>query len=435
MSSQFTRRRFMQAGMAVGGWALAAPGRLLRPSVNDKLNIAVIGCGGRGYGLVKGAKDENIVALCDVDDNRAKRAFKDYPDVPKYRDFRVLLDKEKGLDAVMVGTPDHMHAPIAIAAMKRGLHCYCEKPLTWSVSEARRMTEVAAEMKVATQMGNQGSAANGFRRGVELLNAGILGTVREVHVWTNRPVWPQAIERPAETKKVPDTLSWDHWLGVAPERPYHDAYLPFDWRGWCDFGTGALGDMACHTWNLAWRGLKLGAPDTVEAETTKSFKESYPAGAKVHYEFGANGDRAPLSLTWYEGKTRPHTSVLPNALIGKKQPRSGLLIVADQGMMFSRDDYGARQTWYPAEAIKFETPEVIPRSVGHIKEWIVAAKGGPRSYSDFSQAGPFTETVLLGNLAMRTGKKIEWDAERMEAKGVPEANALIRREYREGYGI
>jgi predicted dehydrogenase len=397
--------------------------------------VAVIGAGGRGDGHVKDLKDENIVALCDVDERRAARSFEAHPNATKYKDWRQLLDREKNLDAVTVATPDHMHAPIALAAMKRGLHCYCEKPLTWSIGEARDLALAAEKSKVATQMGNQGSAEGGFRRGVELLRGGVLGEVHEVHVWTNRPVWPQALMRPEEENTPPAHVDWDLWLGVAPARPYHDGLHPFKWRGWFEFGTGALGDMACHTVNLAWRGLELVAPEVVEAETTEPFPETFPAGSRITWQVPARGEKPPVRLVWYDGTMKPDARLLPAKLVGGKPPIAGLLIIGEKGMMFSPDDYGSTQRWFPEGIAGVEIPESLPRSPGQVAEWVQACKGGPKTFSDFAYAGPFTEAVLLGNLAIRTGKKIEWDSQNLKAKGVPEAEPMIHREYRKGFEV
>ena len=306
MNRKPNRRDFLKqttlAGVGfwvAGGVALAAADK---KSPNEKLNIAVIGCGGQGGGNLAAVSGENIVALCDVDEDRAKGPWNSNSKAKKYHDYRKMLDEmHKEIDAVVVSTPDHQHAIISIAAMKLGKHVYCEKPLTHDVYEARLMGETAAKMKVATQMGNQGMGSSQLRRAAELVRGGHIGEVKEVHVWTNRPIWPQGIDRPKDTPAVPKTLDWDCWLGTAPERPYNRAYVPFNWRGWWDFGTGALGDMACHTMNLPFLALKLEAPISVEAESSKFNSETYPTWAKVRYEFPARGDMPPVTLTWYEG--------------------------------------------------------------------------------------------------------------------------------------
>ena len=399
----------------------------------------MVGCGGQGWQHVKsGGHEDDIVALCDVDLKRAKRAWDAKPDAAKYRDYRELLAAEKDLDAIMVATPDHMHAPVAAAAMRRGLHAYVEKPLTWSIEEARLLAELAKKHNVATQMGNQGSANSGLRAGVERLRAGVLGDVREVHVWTNRPVWPQGFNLPEVARAVPDHLDWDLWLGCAEKRPYHPAYLPFSWRGFYDFGTGALGDMACHTMNLVWRGLDLGVPTRARAETTKSFPLTYPKGAKFVLGFPARGKLPAVELTWWEGSMRPPKDLLPKEL--GKMRGSGTLVIGEKGKMFSSDDYQVRQSWSPKELGTVKVARTEPRAPrgphgGHIKEWLDAAKAGKKSWTDFSVAGPFTEAVLVGDVAIRTGKRIKWDSTKMEAKGLPAAKPIVRRTYRKGFGI
>lgn len=434
MAHRIHRRTFLHGTGAAGLGLFAGGPRVLRLPRREKLNIACFGVGGRGWGNVRGVAGENLVAFCDVDLERAKAARERYPDVPLYADYRELLD-ELGdtLDAVTVSTPDHMHAPIALNAMARGIHCYCEKPLTWSVWEAREMARLAKEQGLATQMGNQGTASDGFREGVEFLRTGGLGEVSEVHVWTNRPVWPQALATPTERPAVPEHLSWDEWVGVAPERAYHPAYLPFKWRGWYDFGAGALGDMACHTVNLAYMGLELGAPTRITAESTELFQDTFPAGSRITFDFPERGDgkRPAVKLTWYDGSMRPPADILG----GKEVPGSGCLIIGERGRMFSRDDYGAKQSLEMdlnrglIEAMSRVEPS-LPRSPGHHQEWLAACRGEGQTLSNFGHAGPFTEAILLGNLAVRLGKPIDWDAENLKAKGLPEADPLIRREYR-----
>lgn len=412
-----------------------APTVIARPR-GELLNVACVGVGGRGGGNLGGVAGENVIALCDVDAQRGAGARKRKPDAAWFTDYRELLDAVGDkLDALVVSTPDHMHAPIALAGMRRGLHCYCEKPLTWSIEEARRMNELAAEKGLITQMGNQGTSSGGLRAGVEALRADIVGEVTQVHLWTNRPVWPQAVERPTDSPPVPDTLDWDLFLGCAEERPYHPAYHPFKWRGWLDFGTGALGDMACHTMNLVYLGLELGQPLRVEAETTKRFAESYPAGGKVTFHFPARGSKPPVTLTWYEGAVRP-----PADLLGadRKLPGSGCLVVGSEGTLFSPDDYGTRvDITMNGGGKKPPMPEAsLPRSPGHHKEWLRAIRGeGPLPMSHFGHAGPFTEAVLVGDLALRLGRPIQWDAEKLRAVGTPEADPIVRRSYRKGFGI
>ena len=425
-----TRRTALKAVAAT----IAAPTILAGPR-RELLSVACVGVGGRGSGNLGGVKGENVIAMCDVDRDRSQGARKLKPDAAWFADYRELLDAVGDkLDAIVVSTPDHMHAPIALAGMQRGLHCYCEKPLTWSIEEARLMATLAEEKGLVTQMGNQGTSSGGLRTGVEALRAGIIGEVGQVHLWTNRPVWPQAIERPTETPSVPKGLSWDLFLGCAEERSYHPAYHPFKWRGWLDFGTGALGDMACHTMNLVYLGLELGAPTKVEAETTKLFSDSYPAGGKVTFHFPARGGKPPVILTWYEGSMRP-----PAGLLGERKiPGSGCLAIGSEGTLFSPDDYGTRLDITMADGSAAPPmPEAsLPRSPGHHQEWLRAIKGeGPTPMSHFGHAGPFTEAVLTGDLALRLSSPIQWDAKNMRAVGTPEADPLIRRSYREGFGL
>ena len=447
MTQRSNRRQFLKnAGIGAAGAGFWIAGRQVgygqEKSPNAKLNVACIGVGGRGAGDVDGVKGENIVALCDVDKKSLDKQAANFPNAKKYQDFRKMLEElGKEIDAVTVATPDHCHAVASVTAMKMGKHCYCEKPLTHDVHEARVMAETAAKYKVATQMGNQGTAGSNLRESIEIVQAGLIGDVKEVYLWTNRPIWPQspAIKaRPKETPPVPETLDWDLWLGPAPERPYHPAYHPFKWRGWWDFGTGALGDMACHTTNLPYFALKLGAPSSVEAESEEINPETCPGWAKVTYEFPARGSMPACKVVWHEGRKNGEL-VLPATELfqGEKISGSGSLLVGSKGTLYSPDDYGAKSVWLPKDKFtEMKKPEkTIPRSPGHHKEWIEACKGGAPAMSNFSHAGPFTEFVLLGNVAMRVGKKFEWDAANLKAKNCPEADQYIKREYRKGWSL
>ncbi|VTS02977.1 Gfo/Idh/MocA family protein [Tuwongella immobilis] len=439
MSHRLDRRDFLQTTAAISASAWLLQDELVtaaeRKSPNEKLNIGLIGAGGKGEANRDGVASENIVALCDVDDNRAANSFRKYPKAARYRDFRQMLEKEK-LDAVVVSTPDHTHAIAAISAMKLGLHVYCEKPLTWSVEEARLMTKVAREQKVATQMGNQGTAESGLRQAVEVIQAGTIGEVTEVHVWTNRPIWPQGMmERPKQMMSPPSSLSWDLFLGGAKETPYHSSYLPFSWRGWWDYGTGALGDMACHTANMAYMALKLGAPKSVEVVYSSGLSPvSPPKSSVLKYTFPARGEGYPaVTLFWYDGGKLPPADLVK----GLNLPSSGSLLVGKKGMLYSPNDYGAQYKLLPEADFKEVKlpPQTIARSPGHYREWIEACKGGKPAMSNFDYAGPFTEFVLLGNVALRVGKTINWDAESLKAAGCPEADEFIRREYRKGWAL
>ncbi|MBI3856293.1 MAG: Gfo/Idh/MocA family oxidoreductase [Planctomycetes bacterium] len=446
MTQRSNRRQFLQnAGTAGAGFWIA--GRQIgfgqEKSPNAKLNVACIGTGGQGGSdMGNVGKSENIVALCDIDDKRNDEAAKTYPKAKKYFDYRKMLDEmSKEIDAVTVGTPDNHHACAAVMAMKLGKGVYVQKPMAHDVFEARFMRETAAKYKVATQMGNQGTAGSNLRESVEIVQAGLIGDVKEVHLWTNRPIWPQSpniTARPKDTPAVPAHLHWDEWLGPAPERAYHPAYLHFKWRGWWDFGTGALGDMACHTTNLPYFALKLGAPTTVEAESEPVNPETCPGWAKITYEFPARGEMPPVKAIWYEGRRNGELVQPPLDLLqGEKISGSGSLLVGSKGTLYSPDDYGGKSIWLPKDQFKdMKKPDpTLPRSPGHHAEWIRACKGGEKAMSNFDHAGPFTEFVLLGNVAIRVGKKFEWDAVNLKAKNCPEADQFIKREYRKGWSL
>ena len=441
VGNRISRRRFLAAASAasvmivprhvLGGRGTQAP--------SDTLNIAGIGVGGRGRADVRGCDSENIAALCDVDLGFAARTFREFPDARVYQDYRRMLDLEPGLDAVIVATPDHTHAVIAMDVMRRGKHVFCEKPLTRTVAEARALAAAAREHGVATQMGNQGHAGEGTRQIREWLEAGTIGTVREVHYWTNRPIWPQAIERPTEAHHAPPGLDWDLFLGPAPHRPFHPAYHPFRWRGWWDYGTGALGDIACHAMDAAFWALELGQPTRIEAETTPLFKETAPAVSRIVYEFPARGERPPVRVVWRDGSLAPPRP--PQLADGEQLPggSSGQLFVGDDGLI-GADLYGREPRAFPTalhdEVTASPPPEKYPRSPGVYREWIDACKGRGASGSSFEEhAGPLTEVVLLGNLAVRSGAAIDWDSERMRVSNVPEANAFLEEEYREGWSL
>ncbi len=432
-----TRRSFLKHATAatIGGFVLPRFAIARTRNANEKLNIAAIGCGGRGAANVNAVASENIVALCDVDEQRAAGTFKRFEKAKKYKDFRKMLDEmHREIDAVVVSTPDHTHAVAAIAAMKLGKHVYCEKPLTHDIYEARMMRKVAAEQRVVTQMGNQGHSNTAARRAVEVIRSGVLGDVVEVHAWTDRPIWPQGIDRPAEPEPVPPTLDWDLWLGPAPFRPYHSAYVPFKWRGWWDFGTGALGDMACHILDVAFWALNLVDPVSVEAQVSDNHKpETYPKWSIITYEFPQRGDLAPCKLVWYDGGKMPPQELAP----GVKLPKNGTIIVGTKGTLVTLDAYGGRYKLLPEKDFEgFEPPEMkLPVSPGHHREWVLACKGEGEALSNFEYAARLTETVLLGNLAVWAGTRVEWDAANMRAKNSPEANEIVRREYRKGWSL
>ena len=404
---------------------------------SDKLNIAGIGVGGMGKNNVRGCESENIYALCDVDRKYAAETFTKYPTAKTYTDYRKMLEKEKSIDAVIVATPDHTHAVIAMMAMKLGKHVYVQKPLTLTVYEARQLTEAARKYKVTTQMGNQGHSGEGARLICEWIWDGAIGDVREVHAWTNRPIWPQGIARPKETPPVPRTLNWDIWLGPAPYRPYHPAYAPFKWRGWWDFGCGALGDMACHVIDPVFWALKLGYPTSVEARSTEVNTETAPLASIVYYKFPARGNMPPVNLTWYDGGLVPRR---PEELEeGRRMGNgnSGVIFVGDKGKLMC-NEYGDSPRLLPETRMQEyqRPPKTIPRIDGsHEQDWIRACKGGEPACSNFDYSGPLTETVVMGNLAIRVDGKLDWDGKNMRVTNVEEANQYVHREYRKGWSL
>jgi predicted dehydrogenase len=435
------RRQLLQAvGASAFGFSVVPRHVLGRGFVppSEKLNIAGIGIGGQGAGDLREMAVENIVALCDVDSVKAGRTFSTYPKAARYVDYRVMLDKQKDIDAVMIATPDHMHAPITLAALRSGKHVYVEKPMAHSIEEARVMARVARETGLVTQMGNNGHAGEGLRLTREWLQAGAIGPVREIHSWSDRPGkwWVQDLDRPTDTPPVPPTLDWDLFIGAAPMRPYNKKYHPHDWRGWFDFGTGALGDMAIHNMDPAFYALDLGAPSVVDARTSPMKPESYPAWTILRYHFAAQSDRPALTLTWYDGgQMPPKPWDMPDSV---KLDINGIYFVGDKGTMLCGGWSGA-PTLYPEGLRKeFQPPSPsIPRSIGHRPEWVQACKDKKPedAKAGFAYSGPFTEALLVGNLALRLQKRVEWDPAAMKAPNAPEAEPLIRKHYREGFGI
>jgi predicted dehydrogenase len=450
MTRRTTRRQFIQQTSLAGFgfWVAGGLSRTFSRSPNEKLNIAGIGVGGKGHSDIEQAgKLGNVVAICDIDDKVLEARAKDFPNAKKYNDFRKMFDEMgKSIDAVTVSTPDHTHAVAAMMAIKMGKHVYCQKPLTHTVREARELRLAARQYKVCTQMGNQGSAENGLREAVEVVQAGAIGPVTEVHVWTNRPIWPQApklTKRPAP-KPVPPHVHWDLWLGPAPERPYGDGYHPFAWRGFWDFGTGALGDMACHTANMAFRALKLGYPISVSAENGEINPETYPGWATITFQFPARGEWPPVKLVWYEGHRDGKKNLPPKELLhGETPPGSGSLLVGAKGILYSPNDYGARYVLLPKKDFAgFKPPQpTLPRNgrgdLGMKEEWVRAImENKPEiAYSNFDFAGLLTETILLGNVAMRAGKKLEWDGENMKFPNASDAEKFLHFEYRKGWTL
>lgn len=465
---RITRRRALHVG-TVGtlGYLFTGPSDSVRKvwGAADRIRVAGIGIGGKGQSDIdQAAKFMDVVAICDIDDERLAQRAKTYPTAKQFFDYRVLFDKmEKEIDAVTVSTADHSHAPASTRAMKLGKHVYCQKPLTHTVHEARVMRELAAKAKVCTQMGNQGSALNGLRRAVELVHSGVLGAIKEAHVWTNRPAhyWkqsPDIVARPKEAP-VPKQVHWDEFIGPAPMRPYavafapRPAYHPHDWRGYWDFGTGALGDMACHTANMAFRALKLDAPVAVVAEAAEINSETFPAWAHIQYVYAARGDAPACTLHWYEGKKDGKTVLPPEELLskllkkGEKLSDSGSILVGEKGVLFSPNDYGAQFRLTPEKdftGVQTTKPEKLPAGVDgdndtHMKkEWADAIRAGKPELasSNFAYAGLLTEAMLLGNIAVRfAGTKLEWDAAKLTFTNSAAATKLVSKEYRKGFEL
>jgi len=450
--TELSRRQFLsRTSIILGAATMSFPyvGRVL--GANDRINVACIGVGGKGDSDSSDAVrcGGNLVAICDVDQNtldkKAKQFGEKFPNLKRFKDYRKLLDMMgKDIDAVTVSTPDHNHGVAAIRAMKMGKHCFCQKPLVQTVKEARMVRQLAKEKNLATQMGNQGSAETGLRRAVEVIQAGVIGKPLELHVWSNRPIWPQGLDRPQGKDPVPANLDWDLWLGPAAVRPYKkDVYHTFKWRGWYDFGTGALGDMACHTVNMPFRALKLGYPNVVECEMT----------SRIRFEFPEREGLPPLKFWWYDGNPddalkplRPMADVTKEIILREgKLPGSGALIIGDKGKVYSPDDYGAR--FYVAmkgqedyvSGDKHEActavPQSIPRSPGHMQEWFRMMKDGTPAYSNFDIAAYLAEVILLGCVALRVGegRRMEWDGPNMKSPTIPEAAKFVSRNNRSGW--
>jgi predicted dehydrogenase len=441
MSQELTRRqalkRFAMTGAAVLGLGTEPAPARDRPA-SDKLNLAIVGCGGRGTDNLHEVAGENIVALCDVDERSAAEAFRKYPRARRFRDYRKMFDAVgRQLDAVVVSTPDHMHAPISLLALDLGKHVYCEKPLTWGIDEARQLARLAREKRRATQMGTQGMAHDRSRAGIEVIRSGVLGKVTEMHVWTDRAVgwWPQGVERPTTTPPVRDGLDWDLWLGVAPARPYHPAYCPFVWRGWKDFGTGAVGDMGIHNAAMAFAALELGPPTSAEIVETSGLKaETFPAWSKLKLEFPAVGARGPVTLHWYDGGKKPSRDLLG----GRAPAKNGAIVVGTKATLYSVEWTGGEWSLLPDDRFRAYQPPTptLPRAPGQSQhqEWLRACRGGPPAFCRFDGfAARLTEAMLVANLALRTGQRIVWDAEQMEARHCPEAARFIKRPYRTGW--
>lgn len=439
MSKRIARRSLLRGAaaaisVAAGSRLLVLPSGARAASANEKLNVAAIGIRNRGAANLGGVAAEkdlvNIVALCDIDRKYLAETAKQHEKAKTFDDFRKMLDAMSGqIDAVIVSTPDHTHAPAGMMAMSMGKHCYCEKPLTHDVYEARLMTETAKKNRLATQLGTQIHAGDNYRRVVELVKAGAVGPVKEVHVWSSASY--HGGDRPKDTPPVPEHLNWDVWLGPAPARPYHPVYLPGKWRGWSDFGTGGLGDFFCHYSDLAFWALDLKYPTSVEAEGPQPpHPEATPQWLIVRYEFPARGALPPVKYTWYDGGKRPPIQ----KEVGLPDWGSAVLFVGEKGMLLA--DYG-RHVLLPEEKFKdFQRPpQSIPASVGHHKEWVLACTTGSPTTCHFGYSGPLTEAALLGTVSYRAGEKIAWDAENLKAVNCPKAEPLIRRPYRAGWTL
>jgi predicted dehydrogenase len=446
-------RRRLLAGSAAAASFTIIPRHVLggsgQAAPSDRISVACVGAGGQAAWDVDQLKQAGaqVSFLCDVDLERAAEVFAAHPQVPKYRDYREMIDKEKDkIDAVLVAVPDHTHAPASMFAIKRGKHVYCEKPLTRTVHEARALGTAARQAKVATQMGNQGMAFEGNRLINEWIWNGAIGPVREVHVWSDRPThkgrnplwWAQGVERPTETLPVPPTLDWNLWLGSAPDRPYHPIYVPFAWRGWWDFGSGGLGDMGIHNIAPAFSALKLGAPTSVHASSTPVFAETLPVASVVHYEFPPREGMPPVTLHWYDGGMVP---ARPRDLDEDRElnREDGLIFVGDGGTILVEGWGGESPRLIPEAKMRAfqRPPKTQPRSIGHHKEWLDACKGQGTTRSNFPDfAGPLTEAVLLGTLSVRLGgKKLHWDAADLKVTNSEEANKLLHYRYRDGWSL
>ena len=445
MRRRITRRTYLKSTAAAAAITVIPSGLARAYAANEKVSMGIIGAGGRGGANLNGVSSQNIVALCDVDRGRLSSAAKKHPKARTYTDFRKLLDEAGDLDAVVVSTPDHNHAPASVRAMRQGLHCYCEKPLTRDVAEARLMAEVAAEKKLSTHMGTSSRGNEGTIRSVEIIRGGALGDVTEAHFWTNRAIWPQGFDRPKTEDPVPENLDWDSWIGSAPMRPFkhkwpeghpvyslppgqvHGGYVyhPFVWRGWWDFGTGALGDIAPHMWSPAFWGLELDAPQSVEVvDTSGPVTEMYPSWSILGFNFPAKGDRPAVKVYWYDGGKTPS----PEIVAGDNIPTNGHIIVGTKATM---------GTGHKSTGDFASVPKTLHRYGDMYAEWIGGIKSGNTDQPScpFSYAGPLTEAYLLGNVALKVGATIEWDAKALRVTNCPEANQYLKREYRKGWEL
>lgn len=444
MKNSKSRRNFMKAASAAGAGFWAAGGFTPKESLAaiEEIRFACIGVGGKGSSdSASAGQSGKVVGICDIDEERLNKAGERFKGAKKYFDYRKMLDEnEKNIDAVTVSTPDHCHGVASAHALKMGKHCFTQKPLTRTIWEARRMGELATENNCMTQMGNQGTSHSGLREAAALIKGGAIGDIKEVHVWTNRPVWPQGIGEP-EAEEAPSFIHWDEWIGPAKRRPYSSAYHPFKWRGFWDFGTGALGDMACHTLNMPFMGCELKDPTSVIATTSGHNKVTYPSWSQITFEFPKNDWRSALQLYWYDGGKLPEQSLFSDSerFAKKGLSKSGCLVVGTKGKIYSPNDYGA-----DFEMVGGEKKDVdYKRSPGHFREFAMAIKTGKQSMSNFpGYAGPLTEVILLGNLAVfaadtadKQGDKINWDAKDLKVKGNDKYDWMVKPELLNGYTI
>tara|TARA_B110000495_G_scaffold70342_1_gene59957 strand:+ start:5357 stop:6757 length:1401 start_codon:yes stop_codon:yes gene_type:complete len=465
MTKGSNRREFVKSTAALGAGAWVAGGISIKPSISalEEIRFGCIGVGGKGASDSTDAGNHGkVVAMCDIDDNTLNKKKQEFKDAATYNDFRKMFD-EMGdkIDAVTVSTPDHSHAVAALQALRANKAVYCQKPLTHSIEEARMLGDAAKKSGVVTQMGNQGTALSNLRESAALIRNGVVGDVKEVHVWTNRPVWPQSFGLKVKEGTPPKTVHWKEWIGPAKTRPYSAEIHPFKWRGFWDFGTGALGDMACHTLNMSYMALDLKFPTSVEAVSEKHDGNCYPASSKIVFEFPALDGRPALKMIWYDGGEKPSDELmadLPKQQRGKKERHftSAALIVGDKGKFYSPGDYGGepratglivdgeftrqRSITNPADGAtpyeKFKNIEYV-KSPGHFTEFAQAIKGEGKTVSEFVEySGPLTETILLGNLAVWSGKRIDWNAKTMVAANADEATQkMVRHDYQNGYTI
>ncbi|HJM64607.1 MAG: Gfo/Idh/MocA family oxidoreductase [Roseibacillus sp.] len=442
--NRMTRRTFL-GGLSSASAASLLPGSVwAKRSPNETPNLAAVGVGGKGWVDSNGAaKHGNIVAFCDVEGSKGRKrggvasAAGKWPKARRYTDWRVMLEKEKNLDGITVSTPDHMHAAVTMTALQQGIGCYTQKPLTRTIHESRKVAEAAARSGVATQMGNQNHSGTTYRTLVDLVKKGMIGKVKRAHAWSNRPIWPQGIKRPSATATPPDSLQWDLWLGVAPERPFAPGiYHPFKWRGWYDFGTGALGDMGCHIIDPIYWALDLTAPNTVLYEGPEPTRETFPKAERIHYEFPGTDrttDRT-IKVTWHDGGNLPDPAEcdLPART---KLPANGIILVGEKGVIVCPHGTGPLPRLYPEKDFKGIDFQVLP-TTDHYQQWVDAIRGKGKPTSSFDYAGPLCETVLLGCVASRVpGVKLEWDARALRFANSKAADNLLHREYRKGWEV